>query len=43
MLRVDYHRPNGKPAAPIVISPRDKDEFLRCLSGSLAQNAKPKW
>lgn len=35
MLRVDYRRPNGKRASPIVISPRDRDLFLSRLAASL--------
>jgi hypothetical protein len=35
MLRVDYRRPNGKPASPVVISPRDRELFLSRLSSSL--------
>jgi hypothetical protein len=35
MLRVDYRRPNGKPASPVVISPRDRELFLSRLSSLL--------
>lgn len=35
MLRVDYRRPNGKLASPVVISPRDRELFLSRLVSSL--------
>lgn len=39
LLRVDYRRPNGKPASPVVFSPRDRDAFLHRLACSLEQRS----
>lgn len=41
MLRVDYRRPNGKRASPVVFSPRDRDAFLHRLAASLQPRANP--
>lgn len=39
-LRIDYRRPNGKSASPILLSPLDKELFLDRLRVSVARQTE---